>query len=236
MDVAAWIPQDTAQEELTLGIQPFQSPRQRHMLGPGSPKRLPKRSSRIEARSRLRKGAASKSRAKALAIRTLDKRVSAMNPEAALLEQSRLIGAAKNASQKSPSMKSLKSPKSFKPKRIRNKKKKSEEDMYMDDFLLSEEEDRQPGGLRRAERWIPDIEHRRRVGRKPQNVPSQLWMSYCLMDDYIYRQSLTEEEVLAHPLLDDVLEFQQGGNSTKPIPPVGYRWDDKRKLVPISED
>ncbi|KAI1470554.1 uncharacterized protein F4812DRAFT_418098 [Daldinia caldariorum] len=227
MDAAA-IPQPrhAVQDQHGLAIKLLQSPKQRHTPGPVSPKRLPKRVSK------------SKAKAKAKAMRTLEKKVSAMDPEAAFLEQSGLFGAAKNPPPRSPSIRSPKSPKLSKPKRGRNKRKKTEEDMYMDDFLLSDEEDKHPGylgGLRRAERWIPDIDHRPRVHQKPRNVPSQLWMSYCLMDDYIYRQSLTEEEVLAHPLMDEVLEFQQGGNGSEPIPPVGYTWNEERKLVPVLE-
>ncbi|KAI1800354.1 hypothetical protein F4811DRAFT_539448 [Daldinia bambusicola] len=232
-------PRHTVQDKHGLAAKLLQSPKQGHLPGPVSPRRLPKRLARIEARSRMKMGIMGKSKAKALAIRALEKKISAMDPEAALLEQSRLFGTVKNAPPRSPSIRSLKSPKLSKPKRGRNKRKKSEEDMYMDDFLLSDEEDKHPAhlvDLRRGERWIPDIEYRPRVHRKPKNVPSQLWMAYCLMDDYIYRQSLTEEEVLAHPLMDDVLEFQQGGNSSKPIPPTGYKWNEKRRLVPVSED
>ncbi|KAI1759780.1 hypothetical protein GGR53DRAFT_512554 [Hypoxylon sp. FL1150] len=112
--------------------------------------------------------------------------------------------------------------------------------MYMDEFLLSDEEEPAPGtpgqgqapgkGLRRGDRWIPEIEHRRRATRKPAGVPHGLWMSYRFLDDYMYRMALTEEEVLAHPLLDDMYCFQSGG--PQPVTPPGFRWDEK-ELVPF---
>ncbi|KAF3062197.1 hypothetical protein GL218_03617 [Daldinia childiae] len=178
----------------------------------------------------------SHAKARALATKALEKKISSRDPESAWLEQSGLLGVPKSLPQESHDIKSLTSPKLPKAKRGRGKKKKSEEDMYMDDLLLSDEEFGHAGGLQRAERWIPDMQHRRRLNQKPKNVPSQLWMSYCLMDDYMYRQSLADEEVLALPLMDDVLEFQHGGSSDKAVPPPGFQWNEKRRLVPILEN
>ncbi|KAI0848048.1 hypothetical protein F5Y00DRAFT_270477 [Daldinia vernicosa] len=222
-------PRRAARDKHGLSNLPLKSLKQEHMSGPRSPKKSP----RTESRYRRKKGAISYAKARALATKALEKKVSSMDQESAWLEQSGLLGA---LPPKSPGIQSLPSPKLLKAKRGRGRKKKSEEDMYMDDFLLSDEETGHPGGLRRAERWIPEMEHRRRPGQKPRNIPSQLWMSYCLMDDYIYRQSLTDEEVLAHPLMDDVLEYQQGGSSAKVVPPPGFQWNEKRRLVPILEN
>ncbi|KAI0109787.1 hypothetical protein F4814DRAFT_424598 [Daldinia grandis] len=224
-------PRRAVRDKRGLSSLPLKSPKQGHTSGPGSPKKSP----RIEMKHRRKKGAISQAKARVLATKALEKKVSSMDQQSAFLEQSGLLGV-KSFLPKSPGIESLKSPKLPKAKRGRGKKKKSEEDMYMDDFLLSDEENVHSGDLRRAERWIPEIEHRRRLGQKPRSVPSQLWMSYCLMDDYIYRQSLTDEEVLAHPLIDDVLEFQHGGGSDKIVLPPGFQWDEKRRLVPVQED
>lgn len=119
------------------------------------------------------------------------------------------------------------------PARKRGGKKKIEE-KFMDDFLLDdelpEEEEGKAEHLNRSERYIPDIELRKRPVTKPANVPYQLWMAYCMMEEFIYRQSLTEEEVLASPLIDDVLLFRQGG--PKPCSPPGFKWDEDGNLVP----
>lgn len=225
-------PRRAARDKHGLGSLPLKSPKQGHTSGPGSPKKSP----RIETRYRRKKGAMSHAKARALATKALEKKVSSRDHESAWLEQSGLLGVPKSFPQKSPGIQGLASPKLPKAKRGRSKKKKSEEDMYMDDFLLSDDEFGHPGDLRRAERWIPDMEHRRRLDQKPKNVPSQLWMSYCLMDDYMYRQSLTDEEVLEHPLMDDVLAFQHGGSSDKVVPPPGFQWNERRRLVPILEN
>lgn len=98
---------------------------------------------------------------------------------------------------------------------------------FMDEFLASEEPIDQ---LSRSERWIPDMESRLRPTTKPDSVPLQLWMSYCMMDEFVYRQSLTDEEILALPLIDDVFLFKQGG--PMPSAPPGFHWDDEKNLVP----
>ncbi|KAI1141989.1 hypothetical protein F5Y05DRAFT_369375 [Hypoxylon sp. FL0543] len=178
--------------------------------------------------------------AQAKATKALENRVSAMEAEVAWLEQRELLGIAGEPNHITPKP-SMASPKAPKSKRGRKKKKPAEE-MYMDDFLLSDEEGEAgeglgkegERGLRREDRWIPDIEHRGRPARKPKNVPYQIWMSYTLLDDYIYRQSLTDEEALTHPLMDDVYLFQNGG--PQPVTPAGFQWNDRRRLVPVKEN
>ncbi|KAI6085745.1 hypothetical protein F4821DRAFT_279083 [Hypoxylon rubiginosum] len=187
------------------------------------------------------------------AIRDLEKRVAAMEPQVALSEQSELlkiptatlvVDVLPDAPPPTPAPAT---PKSAKNKRGRPKKKR-DEDMYMDEFLLSDEEEPAPqvaaGGqtaaaaaaaaaknLRRGDRWIPELEHRRRITKKPANVPHGLWMSYRFFDDYMYRMSLTEEEVLSHPLMDEVFSFQNNGHRP-PVAPEGFWWEGK-ELVPV---
>lgn len=117
------------------------------------------------------------------------------------------------------------------PARKRGGKKKKKEEKFMDDFLTPEEAADQ---LRRSERWIPDIELRTRPTTKPDSIPIQLWMSYCMMEEFVYRQSLTEEEVLSLPLIDDVFIYKQGG--PMPSAPPGYYWDEEKNLVPNQQE
>jgi hypothetical protein len=99
---------------------------------------------------------------------------------------------------------------------------------YMDEteFLEPDDDDE----LRLSSRHVPHIGLRRRVGRKPANVPFSIWMAYKQIDDYVYRQSLTEREILALPFDDDAFAFQSH-DGTKPSLPPGFSWDDKRRLV-----
>jgi hypothetical protein len=94
------------------------------------------------------------------------------------------------------------------------------------DFLDPEENDE----LGMSSRHIPHIGLRRRVGRKPANVPFSIWMAYKQMDDYVYRQSLSEREVLALPSDDDAFAFQSHDGAIPSLPP-GFSWDDRRRLV-----
>ncbi|KAI1083661.1 hypothetical protein F5B20DRAFT_595595 [Whalleya microplaca] len=166
--------------------------------------------------------------------RKLEKKVAAIDPTVALLEQSALLGITADPPHLSPT--ALKSPRSTPGKRGRWRKSKKEK-KYMDDFLSpdDEKEDDQDEdqSLKRSLRWVPDMEHRPRISRKPANVPYQLWMAYCSLDDYIYRYSLTKEETLAHPLLDEVYRFELGG--PQPVPPPGFQWNDDKLLAPTSE-
>ncbi|KAI0888587.1 uncharacterized protein GGS22DRAFT_60845 [Annulohypoxylon maeteangense] len=174
--------------------------------------------------------------ARARATKALERRVTAMESEVALLEQRELLGIAGESEDVAPDNRNVAPPKSTKRKRAH--KRKQSVDMYMDYFLKSDEdgEEDTKGGkgteqLRRGDRWIPDIEHRGRPSRKPEAVPYQIWMAYSLMDDYIYRHSITREEVLTHPLMDDVYSFQNGG--PQPVTPAGFRWDEWKNLVPV---
>lgn len=185
---------------------------------------------------------------KARAIKELEKRVSAMNHTVALSKQLDLLGnpvAPADAPPDSvflatpepePAAPEPATPKSAKGRRGRPRKKRAEE-LYMDEFLDSDADEAAQAGqgessqVRWGNRWIPDMENRRRVAGRPKGVPFQLWMSYCFLDDYMYRHSLTEEELLKLPLLDDVLVFQSGGE--QPAAPEGYQWDERKHLVPI---
>ncbi|OTA95310.1 hypothetical protein M434DRAFT_9903 [Hypoxylon sp. CO27-5] len=111
-----------------------------------------------------RKRAARGARAKATKI--LEDRVSAMEPEAAQREQCELLGITGEPNDTSLHV-SQTSSKVAKSKRSRKRKRSVE--MYMDEFLLSDEGEtgkergEEGGRLRREDRWIPDIEHRGRV-------------------------------------------------------------------------
>ncbi|KAI8958345.1 hypothetical protein F5Y11DRAFT_43094 [Daldinia sp. FL1419] len=214
-------PRRAAQDKNLLNSQPPQSPKQARMSGPGSLS-----SPRSSPRIRYKRGAQAKAKA------ALDKKIAAMDPEAAWTEQNELLGIPR-----ADALQNLRSLKGSRSKRkSRNRKKKSEEEKYLDDFLLSDEEDERTLSLRRSDRWIPDMEHRRRIAQKPKNVPSQLWMSYSLMDEYIFRQSLSDEEILKYPLIDDVFEFQNSSGDAGPPLPPGFQWNDKRRLVPVDEN
>ena len=114
------------------------------------------------------------------------------------------------------------------PKRKRNTKKKKEK--FMEDDLLTPAQ--KSDKTRRNDRWIPDIGFRKRVATRPDSVPQELWMSYCMMDAYIYRESLSAEEVSDLPLIDEVFSYKQDG--PKPTTPTGFCWDDEKELVPVS--
>ncbi|KAI1775495.1 hypothetical protein F4818DRAFT_416699 [Hypoxylon cercidicola] len=227
--------------------QPRRSAKHASITQPPSPKQKPssgagtrKRTARGGDKSSKPKRARGTKGAKARAIKELEEKVSAMKPEVALSEQRELLSVPvepadvppANMHPAAPELATA-TPKSAKGKRGRPRKNRAEEDMYMDDFLLSDEEVAHNGrevNLRRADRWIPDMEHRRRISRRPKNVPYAVWMSYCFLDDYIYRNSLTDEEVLSYPLLDDMFSFQSGG--TQPATPAGFQWNEKKHLVP----
>ncbi|KAI2607238.1 uncharacterized protein GGS25DRAFT_532433 [Hypoxylon fragiforme] len=136
-------------------------------------------------------------------------------------------------------------PEQAKGKKPARKKRKRAPRKFMDDFLASDAEEpeeeeegytdveRSDQQLRRKDRWVPDMEHRSRPTTRPKGIPHALWMSYCLLDDYIYRHSLTPEEIRTHPLMDDVYMFQSGG--PQPVTPAGFRWNDYQKLEPIRD-
>ncbi|KAI0597476.1 hypothetical protein F4775DRAFT_602696 [Biscogniauxia sp. FL1348] len=183
------------------------------------------------------KSRSSRSKAKEKLKATLLKKVDAMDPSDAWLEQSNLLGAGLVSSPK-PSPKTG-APSSPRAKRGRPSRKATvvprAEKKFMDDIFGSDDDDDEADTadrrrLQRGDRWIPDMEHRGRPAHRPPHVAHQLWMSYCLLDDYIYRESLTPDEVVAFPLMDDVYTYQHGG--PKPITPPGFRWDRHRQLVP----
>ncbi|POS70104.1 hypothetical protein DHEL01_v211502 [Diaporthe helianthi] len=99
---------------------------------------------------------------------------------------------------------------------------------YMDESEFLEPHETDELGL--SSRYIPHIGMRRRVGRKPPNVPFGLWMAYKHMDDFVYRQSLSEKEALALPSDDDAFAFQSH-DGAKPSLPPGFSWDDSRRLL-----
>lgn len=95
-----------------------------------------------------------------------------------------------------------------------------------EEFLEPDEND----GLGLSGRHIPQIGARRRVGKKPPKVPFSIWMAYKQLDDFVYRHSLSEEEVAALPTDDEAFDFQ-GGGGKEPSLPHGFVWDDTKRLV-----
>ncbi|KAI5862029.1 hypothetical protein GGS23DRAFT_611236 [Durotheca rogersii] len=192
---------------------------------------------RTGAKSRSGKGQRRNARVKI--AKELEKRVEGMGPEAALLQQRELLGLPANP----PNVAAVRVDAGTPPAKAKRRGRRNTRDKerYMDDFLLSDEEEgggahrEDEGGdrLQRADRWLPDVEHRRRPSEKPKNIPQSLWMSYCLMDDYIYRYSLSDDEVRALPLMDDIYNFQNGG--PQPITPAGFQWDKNGTLVPVQD-
>ncbi|KAI1638684.1 hypothetical protein F4809DRAFT_599282 [Biscogniauxia mediterranea] len=181
------------------------------------------------AKKAVSKSRSSRSKAKGKLKATLLKRVDAMDPSDAWLEQSNLLGIGLASPKPSPKT----DPNSPRAKRGRPSRRATvpkAEKKFMDDIFGSDDEAGAADQLQRGDRWIPDMEHRGRPARRPPHVPHQLWMSYCLLDDYIYRESLTPGEVLSFPLMDDVYTYQHGG--PKPITPPGFRWDRHRQLMP----
>lgn len=79
-------------------------------------------------------------------------------------------------------------------------------------------------------RHIPQIGQRRRVGRKPAACPFSIWMAYKQLDDFVYRHSLSDEEVVALPTDDEAFIFQ-GGDCDEPSLPPGFSWDENKRLV-----
>ncbi|KAI0406887.1 hypothetical protein F4802DRAFT_556501 [Xylaria palmicola] len=152
----------------------------------------------------------------------LIKRIEARNYKDALFEQGQLLGLAAQLSPTSPAP-------SHRGRRHGRAEKK-----YMDD--LPSTEHAVGDGLQRGQRWIPDFEHRTRPTHQPHAVPFSLWLAYRHLDDYIYRHSLSQAEVEALPLLEDVHEYQNSdGRGPKPITPPGYQWDKNLELVPLEE-
>ncbi|KAH6652946.1 hypothetical protein BKA67DRAFT_305380 [Truncatella angustata] len=59
---------------------------------------------------------------------------------------------------------------------------------------------------------------------RPSTVDGTLWGIYRLLEAWVYRASLTAEQAVTHPLLDDVLDYQCDGGDTPPIAPEGWEW------------
>ncbi|KAI7776412.1 hypothetical protein LA080_005367 [Diaporthe eres] len=99
---------------------------------------------------------------------------------------------------------------------------------YIDaeEFLDPDENDE----LGLSDRHIPQIGARRRVSKKPAKVPFSIWMAYKQLDDFVYRHSLSDEEVAALPTDDEAFDFQ-GGGGEKPSLPVGFAWSETKRLV-----
>ncbi|KAI0903384.1 hypothetical protein F4823DRAFT_618777 [Ustulina deusta] len=156
--------------------------------------------------------------------KALVKKVDARNSQVAWAEQAHLFGLGDASPPSSPT-----STRPSKPKVEGRRKAKGKK--YMDDILSVEENAEDE--LKRGERWIPDFAHRRRPNHQPSGVPFSLWMAYKHLDDYIYRHSLSKEDLEALPLLDDVHEYQNSdGRIPRPITPPGYRWDENLELIP----
>ncbi|KAI0197568.1 hypothetical protein F4808DRAFT_473744 [Astrocystis sublimbata] len=167
------------------------------------------------------------------------KKVDARDSEEALAEQVDLLGADSDNTSKpchfgretAPSPTEVTPPKTkSRTRRGAAANKKYVEDIVLEDCGLGDE-------LQRAKRWIPDFEHRKRLTKQPAGVPYGLWMSYKFLDEFIYRHSLSAEEVAALPLLDDVHEFQNSdGKTPMPMVPSGYQFDENLELVPVKEE
>ncbi|KAH9986838.1 hypothetical protein F4779DRAFT_291730 [Xylariaceae sp. FL0662B] len=202
-----------------------------------SPNASLKRTKAGVAKSRGHKGGNTKRKRGHVQLQQdLDNKIAAMEPRVAWLEQSALLGVAADPDHPSPNIST--SPMISPKKRGRPRKLKKREKLYMDEFLDhdgGEEDNNQDRdeALKRHLRWVPEMEHRPHISRKPDNVPQGLWTAYSSLNEYMYRYSLTKEEVLAHPLMDDVWEFQIGG--PQPAAPPGFQWNDEKTLVPTSE-
>ncbi|KAJ8125509.1 hypothetical protein O1611_g8129 [Lasiodiplodia mahajangana] len=156
----------------------------------------------------------------------LIKRVDARDPKDALAEQTHLLGLSYLLSPVSP-----KSTAPLKPREQLRRKSKGEK-KYMDDVLTVD--DSFEDELQRGDRWIPNFEYRTRPTHKPNGVPYSLWLSYKHLDDFIYRCSLSPEDLEGLPLLEDVHEYQNSdGRMPRPITPPGFKYDESLELVPI---
>ncbi|KAG8170250.1 hypothetical protein KVR01_000995 [Diaporthe batatas] len=168
----------------------------------------------------------------------LNKKVDSQDQEKLAQEQSRLLrrasialaeeglelpGILEIAASKLPDTKS--SPHSDKEGRRSNVRPTKR---YMDESEFLEPQETDEMGL--LSRYIPHIGMRRRVGRKPPNIPFGLWMAYKHMDDFVYRQSLSEKEAFSLPSDEDAFAFQSH-DGAKPSLPPGFFWDDNRRLV-----
>ncbi|KAF2967530.1 hypothetical protein GQX73_g6033 [Xylaria multiplex] len=156
----------------------------------------------------------------------LIKRIDARGPEA-WGEQALLLGLGETLPPESPTITKPSTPRGQDRRKAKGKK-------YVDDIL--DPQDHIGDLLGRENRWIPNFEHRKRPAVKPPGIPFSLWMSYKHLDDFIYRYSLSQAELEAMPMLEDVHEYQDSdGRTPKPITPPGYRWDENLELIPMED-
>ncbi|KAI3401974.1 hypothetical protein diail_3948 [Diaporthe ilicicola] len=113
------------------------------------------------------------------------------------------------------------------PSQIRLGRRGRPKNNYVDDGEILDIDENDELGL--SGRHIPQIGLRRRVGKKPTKVPFSIWMAYHQLDDFVYRNSLSEEEVVALPTDDEVFDFHSGGEA--PGLPSDFTWDNKKRLI-----
>ncbi|KAI0159607.1 hypothetical protein GGR57DRAFT_499932 [Xylariaceae sp. FL1272] len=106
-------------------------------------------------------------------------------------------------------------------------KAKKREKKYMDDESEMAQRTENAEG-----RWIPPPVFRRRPVVRPESIPFGLWRAYELLDEHIYRQSLSQEGLEALPLESDVHSYEDEGEEPAPRLPEGFVWDDNRNPVP----
>ncbi|KAI0478438.1 hypothetical protein GGR56DRAFT_322125 [Xylariaceae sp. FL0804] len=205
--------------------------------GPGT--LAPQKGGIVKASRRVRKRAPKRPPKKQLAA--LEKKVNALDPEHGWGEQSQLLGVATTTDPSSLPVPPFSAAKPAGSGVKRNWKRRNSH-RYMDDIFgfssddndNDEEEEDKEVERRRRDCWVPEMELRGpRPAARPRRVPDQLWMAYCFLDDYVYRESLSPARVAELPLMDDVWAHQQGG--PPPPAPAGFRWDDRRRLVPAGK-
>ncbi|KAF7533839.1 hypothetical protein G7054_g6723 [Neopestalotiopsis clavispora] len=74
---------------------------------------------------------------------------------------------------------------------------------------------------------------RTQPSERPSCVDATLWMVYRMLDGWIFRASLSAEEAITYPLMDDVMEFQCEGGDKQPVAPKGWKWEG-RELVSLA--
>ncbi|KAJ3564249.1 hypothetical protein NPX13_g7912 [Xylaria arbuscula] len=154
----------------------------------------------------------------------LIKKVDARDPEEAWVEQAHLLGLSNPPLPTSPTL----------PKKNAQLHNTIKEPKYMDDVL--NEKGNIDEEIHRGKRWIPGLTHRKRPVDQPLGVPFALWIAYKHLDDYMYRHSLSDANLKALPLLEDVHRYQDSdGRLPRPITPPGCIWDENLELVPAEE-
>ncbi|KAH9908310.1 hypothetical protein F4778DRAFT_716844 [Xylariomycetidae sp. FL2044] len=190
-----------------------------------------KRTGRSGTKSHKKSGRSrSKQEKKKKARGELNRKVDAMDQKAAWQEQSELLGLSPDSIQATlESLESTPSPRSPHGKRSRKGKGKKTHKGFVDDLLddgLDSDD-----SLQLSERHIPRMEHRGHPVEKPDNVPQSLWLAYCHLNDYIYRQSLPEDVIKQLPLIEEYFKFQHGGPA--PSLPPGFEWSAHGELLAV---